>query len=73
MFAFFDEVVNFFTVIFTLITNFIGGIITFFQVLTSAINLPMTLLPWVHPLLASSILVVFSIGFIKLIIYGGNS
>ena len=73
MFAFFDEVVNFFTVIFNLITNFIGGIITFFQVLSSAINLPMSLLPWVHPIIASSILVVFSVGVVKLIIYGGNS
>lgn len=54
------------------LSNMISGLITAISVLLSAVTLPPTLLGFVPGIIGTSILVVGSIGVIKLIVGWGN-
>lgn len=73
MFNFFDQIVDWFEVIFNMISNTLGAILDFFMILSSAIKVPFQLMPFVHPLVGTSILIVASIGIVKLLLPGGSN
>lgn len=72
MFNFFSSVDDFISTICNFISNFISGIVTAISVLLSAVTLPPALTGFVPSVLSTSIMVVGSIGVIKLIVGWGN-
>lgn len=71
MFNFFTQVVDWFDVIWSMVLNTIGAILDFFSILINAVNVPLQLIPFVHPLIGTAILVTMSIGVVKLLLPGG--
>lgn len=69
---FFDSIIDFFNMLWTFISNIISGIATAISVLSSAITLPPLLVGFVPSFISTSILVVGSIGVVKLIVGWGN-
>lgn len=68
MFAFFDSVVNFFTMIWDFIVNTVNGLFTLLKVLASTAQLSAVLPGQLPAIIASCVLMVVSLGVIKLIV-----
>lgn len=69
---FFNAVIDFFDMIWNFLSNLVSGLVTAFSVLSSALTLPPVLVGFVPGIIGTSILVVGSIGVIKLIVGWGN-
>lgn len=72
MFNFFSSIIDFFSMVWNFVSNMISGLITAISVLLSAVTLPPLLVGFVPSVISTSILVVGSIGVIKLIVGWGN-
>ncbi len=70
--GFFDSVIDFFTSIWTFITNFVQSLITAILLLSQSISLTTYLTAYVFPLLGSCIIAVAAVAAIKLIVGWGN-
>ena len=67
MFNFFSSIFDFFFTVWNFVSNMLSGLVTAISVLLSAVTLPPMLLGFVPSVISTSILVVGSIGVIKLI------
>lgn len=72
MFNFFSSIIDFFSMVWNFISNLISGLITAISVLLSAVTLPPFLVGFVPSVISTSLLVVGSIGVLKLIVGWGN-
>ena len=72
MFSFFSTVVDFFAMIWDFVSNLLSGMVTAMEVLAKAVTLPPLLVGFVPSIIASSMLIVGSVGMIKLIVGWGN-
>lgn len=72
MFSFFSTVVDFFAMIWDFVSNLLSGMVTAMEVLLKAVALPPLLVGFVPSIIASSMLIVGSVGMVKLIVGWGN-
>lgn len=69
---FFDSIIEFFDMLWTFISNLVSGITTAISVVATAITLPPFLAGFLPSFVATSVIVVGSLGVIKLIVGWGN-
>lgn len=72
MFSFFSTVVDFFAMIWDFVSNLLSSMVTAMEVLLKAVTLPPMLVGFVPSIIASSMLIVGSVGMVKLIVGWGN-
>lgn len=68
MFAFFDDILGFFNVIFSAIVHFFQSLFYLFQLIMTATNIQTTLLPLLPSIIGLSLGVVLAIGVVKLLV-----
>ena len=68
MLDFFDTIIDFFEVIFSLISNMVTTLLTFVQVMVSSYSIPNYLVAYVPSIIASSFLAVVWISVCKLLV-----
>lgn len=71
--GFFDIIVDFFEVLFSMINNFVSSVLMLTNILQNVIQLPGMLLTLLPAALGASVLAVISIGIVKLLLGWGNS
>lgn len=70
---FFDFIVDFFSSLWLMLSNFISGIQTALTVMITASTFPLQLASFCSPLIFTSIIIVVSLGIIKLMLGWGNN
>lgn len=71
MFSFFDKVLDFFDLIWSLVTNIINSIVPLVTMLTTAYQIPIKLVAVVPGVIGTSILAMSALGIAKLLIGWG--